>query len=173
MVPEFGPGTQHDYRTSPLRGAVSDTVGAGGCQPVHRLPEGTERDPTPVVFPPGCRRVHRRPSRDPAPPVAVTRYPTLEETLAVHERLIALGGSLGVCDRAGLESALARPQSGYYEDLIEEAAALWTAGCGSMRKVLGRRARSWRRRRGCAIGTSLPPSSRGANSVRGAPSPPE
>ena len=35
------------------------------------------------------------------------------------------GGSLGVRDRGGPESALARPQSGYYVDLIQEAAALW------------------------------------------------
>lgn len=28
-------------------------------------------------------------------------------------------------DRAGLEAALARPQTGYYKDLIEEGAALW------------------------------------------------
>ncbi|MEO8595683.1 MAG: type II toxin-antitoxin system death-on-curing family toxin [Candidatus Solibacter sp.] len=56
----------------------------------------------------------------------MTRYPTIDEALVVHERLIALfGGSLGIRDRSGLESALARPQSGYYNDLIEEAAALW------------------------------------------------
>jgi len=35
------------------------------------------------------------------------------------------GGSLGLRDRGALESALARPQSGYYEDIIQEAAALW------------------------------------------------
>lgn len=28
-------------------------------------------------------------------------------------------------DRGALESALARPQSGYYADIIQEAAALW------------------------------------------------
>ena len=28
-------------------------------------------------------------------------------------------------DREALESALARPQSGYYDNLIQEAAALW------------------------------------------------
>jgi death-on-curing protein len=32
---------------------------------------------------------------------------------------------MGVRDRGALESALARPQSGYYVDLIQEAAALW------------------------------------------------
>jgi death-on-curing protein len=34
------------------------------------------------------------------------------------------GGIAGVRDEGLLESALARPQSGYYQDLIEEAAAL-------------------------------------------------
>jgi death-on-curing protein len=34
------------------------------------------------------------------------------------------GGSHGVRDMGALESALYRPQSGYYEDLIQEACAL-------------------------------------------------
>ena len=56
----------------------------------------------------------------------MTYYPTLEDVLATHARLIEkFGGSLGLRDRGALESALARPQSGYYGDLIEEAAALW------------------------------------------------
>jgi death-on-curing protein len=56
----------------------------------------------------------------------VTRYPTLDEVVAAHSRLIAMfGGSLGIRDRGALESALARPQSGYYADIIQEAAALW------------------------------------------------
>ena len=56
----------------------------------------------------------------------MTRYPTVEETVAVHAKLIArFGGSGGIRDRAALESALARPRSGYYCDLIQEAAALW------------------------------------------------
>ena len=56
----------------------------------------------------------------------MTRYPTVEETVAVHAKLIArFGGSAGVRDRAALESALARPRSGYCSDLIQEAAALW------------------------------------------------
>jgi death-on-curing protein len=53
-------------------------------------------------------------------------YPTVDEVIAVHARLVAkFGGSLGVRDRGALESALARPQSGYYDDTIQEAAALW------------------------------------------------
>ena len=56
----------------------------------------------------------------------MTRCPTIEETIVIHDKLIALfGGSTGIRDRGGLESALARPQSGYYSDLIQEAAALW------------------------------------------------
>ncbi len=56
----------------------------------------------------------------------MTSFPTIDEVIAVHARLIAkFGGSLGVRDRGALESALARPQSGYYEDIIQEAAALW------------------------------------------------
>ena len=37
----------------------------------------------------------------------------------------AYGGSSGIRDRGLVESALLRPQTGYYTDLIEEAAALW------------------------------------------------
>ena len=56
----------------------------------------------------------------------MTSYPTLDEVIAVHAQLIArFGGSLGIRDRGALESALARPQSGYYTDIIQEGAALW------------------------------------------------
>jgi len=56
----------------------------------------------------------------------VNSYPTIDEVIAVHDQLIArFGGSLGIRDRGALESALARPQSGYYRDIIEEAGALW------------------------------------------------
>jgi len=56
----------------------------------------------------------------------VTAYPTVDDAIATHARLIArFGGSPGLRDRGALESALARPQSGYYTDLIQEAAALW------------------------------------------------
>jgi death on curing protein len=56
----------------------------------------------------------------------VSQYLTLEEILGFHEVLIArFGGTLGVRDQGALESAIARPQSGYYSDTIEEAAALW------------------------------------------------
>jgi len=52
--------------------------------------------------------------------------PTIDEVVATHARLIAkFGGSLGIRDLGALESAIFRPQTGYYEDLIQEAAALW------------------------------------------------
>lgn len=56
----------------------------------------------------------------------MTRYPEIDDVLLVHRLLIQrFGGSYGLRDRGTLEWALARPQSGYYRDLIEEAAALW------------------------------------------------
>ena len=54
----------------------------------------------------------------------MTSYPAIDEVIAVHAQLIArFGGSLGIRDRGALASALARPQSGYYEDIVQEA--LW------------------------------------------------
>ena len=56
----------------------------------------------------------------------MTAYLTLDEVLYIHEELIrAFGGRPGVRDMGLIESALLRPQTGYYADLIEEAAALW------------------------------------------------
>jgi death-on-curing protein len=56
----------------------------------------------------------------------VTIYVTLDEALRIHEVLLAeFGGAAGVRDLGLIESALVRPQTGYYGDLIEEAAALW------------------------------------------------
>jgi len=56
----------------------------------------------------------------------VTDYLTVAEVLAMHADQIArYGGALGVRDPGQLEAALFRPQTGYYADLIEEAAALW------------------------------------------------
>ena len=52
-------------------------------------------------------------------------YPSLHEVLAIHDVLIArYGGSAGVRDPGAVEAALFRPQSGYYNDIVEEAAAL-------------------------------------------------
>ncbi len=55
-----------------------------------------------------------------------TVYLDIEDVLEIHARQIELfGGSPGVRDAGLIESALNRPRSGYYNDLIEEAAALW------------------------------------------------
>jgi death on curing protein len=53
-------------------------------------------------------------------------YLTVAEVLAIHEDQIQrYGGDHGIRDHGLLISALYRPQTGYYADLIEEAAALW------------------------------------------------
>jgi death-on-curing protein len=53
-------------------------------------------------------------------------YLTLAEVLAIHaDQIERYGGAQGVRDHGLLEAALFRPQTGYYADLIEEAAALW------------------------------------------------
>ena len=56
----------------------------------------------------------------------MTDYLTFAEVLAIHDDQIErYGGSPGVRDPGLLEAALFRPQTGYYADLIDEAAALW------------------------------------------------
>jgi death-on-curing protein len=55
----------------------------------------------------------------------VTLYPTLNETLELHSILIQrFGGKDGARDQGLLESALMRPQTGYYKSLSLQAAAL-------------------------------------------------
>ncbi len=52
-------------------------------------------------------------------------YPDIGEAIAIHDALIhEFGGSLGIRDEGALASAIMRPQLGYYDSLIEEAAAL-------------------------------------------------
>ena len=54
------------------------------------------------------------------------QFLTLDEVLEIHHKLIAtFGGPLGIRDMGMLESALYRPQTGYYQDLVEMAAALF------------------------------------------------
>jgi death-on-curing protein len=56
----------------------------------------------------------------------MTDYLTIIEVLAIHhDQIERYGGAHGVRDFGLLEAALYRPQTGYYEDVIEEAAALW------------------------------------------------
>lgn len=55
----------------------------------------------------------------------MTIYLTVAEVAEVHRTMIEkYGGSHGLRDLGALESALFRPQSGYYDDLIAEACAL-------------------------------------------------
>ena len=52
-------------------------------------------------------------------------YPTVAEAIETHRLLIEeFGGLPGIRDRGLLESAIFRPQNGYYNNLIEEASAL-------------------------------------------------
>jgi death-on-curing protein len=52
-------------------------------------------------------------------------YPTVAETIETHRLLIEeFGGHHGIRDTGLLESAVIRPQNGYYSNLIEEASAL-------------------------------------------------
>jgi death-on-curing protein len=56
----------------------------------------------------------------------VTVYLSTVEVLTMHYILIErYGGSHGLRDAGALEAALYRPRSGYYEDVIAEAASLW------------------------------------------------
>lgn len=55
----------------------------------------------------------------------MTVYLSVEQLLLINVEMIKeWGGIAGVRDRRALEAAVARPLSGYYADLIEQAAAL-------------------------------------------------
>ena len=52
-------------------------------------------------------------------------FPTVEEVVTIHDAAVReFGGSMGLRDVGALESAVLRPQMGYYDGLIEEAAAM-------------------------------------------------
>ncbi|HEY6337629.1 MAG TPA: type II toxin-antitoxin system death-on-curing family toxin [Candidatus Sulfotelmatobacter sp.] len=52
-------------------------------------------------------------------------YLTVAEVIAIHHHQIEeYGGEHGVLNQGSLEAAVFRPQTGYYADLSEEAAAL-------------------------------------------------
>ena len=56
----------------------------------------------------------------------MSTYLTVVEVLFIHaDQIKRFGGSEGLREMGALESALFRPQSGYYKDVIEEAAAIW------------------------------------------------
>ena len=55
----------------------------------------------------------------------MTEYVTTADALFFHKHLIErYGGAAGIRDIGALESALHRPQTGYYDSLVDEAAAL-------------------------------------------------
>lgn len=55
------------------------------------------------------------------------RYLAVDEIISINRLLIKdFGGSEGIRNFHALESACTRPQSGYYSDAIEEAAALFS-----------------------------------------------
>ena len=59
-------------------------------------------------------------------PVSSVQFLSLDEVLAIQERLIErFGGDHGVRDQGLLESALFRPQTGYYTHIEEMAAAMF------------------------------------------------
>ena len=52
-------------------------------------------------------------------------FPNVQNVIDTHDLLIdETGGAHGLRDRGVLESAIMRPQMGYYDGIIEEAAAL-------------------------------------------------
>ena len=52
-------------------------------------------------------------------------YLTVADVLGMHTVLMQrFGGAMGVRDPGALEAALFRPQTGYYDDIVAEAAAL-------------------------------------------------
>lgn len=62
----------------------------------------------------------------PSEPQATVQFLSLDEVEAIHSKLIeAFGGPPGIRDRGLLDSALHRPQTGYYEDLTEMATAMF------------------------------------------------
>ena len=59
-------------------------------------------------------------------PNDTVQFLSLDEAIAIHERLIdKFGGTPGLRDKGLLESALFRPQTGYYADLAQMATALF------------------------------------------------
>lgn len=56
----------------------------------------------------------------------MSEFLTVIEVLAIHQDQIErYGGSHGVRDPGQLEAALYRAQTGYYTEVLEEAAVLW------------------------------------------------
>ncbi len=52
-------------------------------------------------------------------------YLTMPDVLGIHTALMQrYGGAMGLRDPGALEAALFRPQTGYYNDIVAEAAAM-------------------------------------------------
>ena len=59
-------------------------------------------------------------------PADSVSFLTHDELLEIHARLIErFGGEAGIRDLGLLDSALFRPQTGYYKDMVEMSAALF------------------------------------------------
>ena len=59
-------------------------------------------------------------------PADSVQFLTHDEVLEIHSRLVdRFGGEAGVRDLGLLDSALFRPQTGYYRDLVEMGSALF------------------------------------------------
>lgn len=56
----------------------------------------------------------------------MTRYLSVQEIIVINtEAVRRFGGTYGIRDAGALEAAVGRPQTGYYKDIVEEAAALF------------------------------------------------
>ena len=56
----------------------------------------------------------------------MSRYLSVNDVLVIHQEMLRrFGGTKGVRDTNALNAAVGRPQSGYYADVIEEAAAFF------------------------------------------------
>ncbi|MDR2008370.1 MAG: type II toxin-antitoxin system death-on-curing family toxin [Alphaproteobacteria bacterium] len=54
------------------------------------------------------------------------KYLSVQDVLDIHDiQILEFGGVMGLRDEFLLLSAVARPQSGYYASIIEQACALW------------------------------------------------
>ena len=57
---------------------------------------------------------------------SVVQFLSVDEVVEIHDRLIdRFGGADGLRDPGLLESALYRPRTGYYENLVDMAAAMF------------------------------------------------
>lgn len=56
----------------------------------------------------------------------MSRYLSFDEIVEINTEMVhRFGGTRGLRDSGALQAAVGRPQSGYYSDVIEEAAALF------------------------------------------------